>query len=112
MKTHWRKIAGKDFLVGEMLDGKEVTLTIKSVAVEQLQNQKGKEEKPVIRFNGTDQKLVVNVTNLKTITKVLKTPFIEEWAGKQITLIPVKGRFFGEDQEVVRVKQDFSNVKM
>ena len=111
-KTHWRKLTNKEFIVGEMLDGKEVTLVIKSVAVEELQNKQGKENKPVIRFNGTDQKLVLNVTNLKTISKVLKTPFIEEWTGQKITLIPIKGTFFGEEQEVIRIKKDYSNIKV
>jgi len=111
-KTHWRKVAGKEYLVGEQLDGKDVTLTIKSVVKETLQNAKGKEVKPVITFEKTDLKLVVNVTNMKAIAKVLGTPFIEEWAGQQITLTPVKGTFFGEEQEVVRIKQNYSNIKV
>ena len=110
-KTHWRAIAGKEYLIGEELDGKEVTLTIKEVVQEELQNQKGKEIKPVASFVGTDRKLVLNVTNMKAIAKVLGTPYIDDWAGKQITLKPVKGRFFGEDQTVVRIKQDYSNIK-
>jgi tRNA splicing ligase len=110
-KTHWRTIAGKEYLVGEELLGKEVPLTIKEVKIEELQNQKGKENKPVASFEGTERKLVLNITNMKTIAKVLGTPFTEEWAGKQITLIPVSGRFFGEDQIVVRIKQDYSSIK-
>ncbi len=111
-KTHWRTVAGKEFLVGEELNNKDVTLTIKNVAIEEVQNKQGKEKKPVASFVGTPKKLILNVTNMKSIAKVLKTPFVEDWAGKQITLTPVKGRFFGEDQEVVRIKMDYSQVKV
>jgi len=111
-KTHWRKIAGKEYLVGEQLDGKDVTLTIKAVVQEELQNAKGKETKPVITFEKTDLKLVVNVTNMKSIARVLGTPYVEEWAGQEITLTPLKGTFFGEEQEVVRIKHNFKNVKV
>ena len=111
-KTHWRKLAGKEYLVGEMLDGKPVTLTIKEVKHEQVTNQQGTETKPVCYFQGTTQKLVLNVTNMKTIAKELGTPYIEEWAGKQITLIPLHGKFFGEEQDVVRIKRNFKNVKV
>lgn len=111
-KTHWRAIAGKEYLVGEELNSKEVALTIEKAVVETLQNQKGTEEKPVLSFVGTDRKLVLNVTNMKTISKVLGSPYVEEWAGQKITLMPVKGRFFGEDQDVIRIKQDFSHIKV
>jgi len=111
-KTHWRTVAGKEYLVGEELNDKDVTLTIDKVTVEELQNAKGKENKPVMTFEGTDRKLVLNVTNMKTIAKVLKTSYIEEWAGQQITLTPLKGRFFGEDQTVIRIKQDLTKIKI
>lgn len=111
-KTHWRKIAGKEFLIGEMLDGKEVTLTIDHATQEEVQSQKGKEKKAVIYFKGTTQKMVANVTNMKAIAKELGSPYVEDWAGKQITLIPVSGRFFGEEQEVIRIKQNFKSIKV
>ena len=110
-KTHWRILAGKEYLVGEMLNGKELTLTIKKVEVEELQSERGKEEKPVISFDGTSQKLVVNNTNLKAIADTLQTPYVNEWIGKEITLIPVKGRFFGKEQEAIRVKKDLTKIK-
>ena len=111
-KEHWRNLMGKEFLVGEELDGKDVTLTIKSVSIEELQNAKGKDKKPVMSFEGTDRKVVMNITNMKAVAKTLKTPYYQEWIGKQNTLTPVEGFFFGEQQTVIRIKQDFSNVKI
>ena len=108
-KTHWRTIAGKEYLVGEELNNKEVTLTIKKVTIEELQNQKGKETKPVLSFVGTERKLVLNVTNMKAIAKELKTSFVEEWEGKKITLIPEHGKFFGVEQDVIRIKKNINS---
>jgi len=56
--------------------------------------------------------LVLNVTNMKSIAKIAGSNYIEDWAGVEITLIPVKGVFFGESQEVVRIKKDVSNIKV
>ncbi len=109
-KTHWRTIAGKEYLVGEELNGKEVTLTIEKVELTEIRNQKGVETKPVAFFVGTEKKLVLNVTNMKAITRALKTGYIEDWAGKQITLIPQSGRFFGVQQEVIRIKTDINSL--
>jgi hypothetical protein len=41
---------------------------------------------------------------MKIITKVLETPFIEEWAGKSIIIYSAKIRAFGESMEALRVK--------
>jgi len=111
-KEHWRSLMGKEFLIGEELNGQDVTLTIKNVLIEELQNAKGKEKKPVMTFDGTDKKVVMNVTNMKSVAKALKSPYPEDWVGQRITLTPVSGYFFGEQQTVIRIKQDFSKVKI
>ena len=120
-KTHWRKLAGKHNLVGEMLNNKDVTLTILKAVNENVINiQKTKkndgepvyDKKAVLYFVGTDQKLILNTTNMKSISKVLGTPFIEDWENRQITLTPLHGKFFGEMQDVIRIKQDYSQVKV
>ncbi len=103
-KTHWRLAAGKEYLVGEMLDGKEITLTIDKVERIEIQNQKGKEIKPVAFFKATEQRLVLNVTNMAAIAQQIGTPYIEEWVGQKITLRPVEGVFFGKKQVVIRIK--------
>ncbi len=103
-KTHWRLAAGKEYLVGEMLDSKEITLTIEKVERIEIQNQKGKEIKPVAFFKGTEQRLVLNVTNMAAIAQELGTPYIEEWSGQKIILRPVDGVFFGKKQIAIRIK--------
>lgn len=115
-KTHWRQVAGKEYLVGEQLNGKETTLTIKNVVKEDVLNlqetiknkgEKVYDKKAVMYFEKTDLKLVMNVTNLKTTSKVLGSKFVQDWIGKQITLIPVTAKFYGEVSEVIRIKEIF-----
>ena len=103
-KTHFRKLLGKEFLTGEELDGKDVELTIKTASQEEVQGQKGKENKLVLSFEKTDRKLILNITNAKAIAKIAGSGFVEDWPGKPITLTPIKGVFFGEAQEVIRIK--------
>ncbi len=110
-KKHWRQLAGKQHLIGEMLNGKEVTLTIKTAGQEELQSQRGVEKKLVISFEETDQKLVVNTTNAKSISKISGSGFVSDWIGVKVTLYPVRGTFFGQEQEVIRIKTDTSNIK-
>ena len=105
-KQHFRKLLGKEFLTGEELDGKDVTLTIKTATQDDVQGQKGKEKKLVLTFEKTDRKLILNITNAKAISKVAGSGFVEDWIGVPITLMPVKGVFFGEAQEVIRIKQE------
>ena len=123
-KTHWRTIAGKKNIVGELLQDKDVTMTIREAKKEDVINvrktmEAAKHKKPpvyeskgVLYFEKTDMKLILNPTNYLAITDVLGSPYIEDWKGKQITLTPLKGRWFGEDQTAVRIKKDYSNVKV
>ena len=103
-KTHWRKMAGKEFIVGEMLDGKDVTMTIKTVTIEELQSQKGTEKKVVATFEEADMKIVLNVTNMKSIAEKIGSGFVQDWIGKKVTFYPTKITAFGKTTEAIRVR--------
>jgi len=47
--------------------------------------------------------MILNVTNSKTIEKVHKTPYIEDWVSKQVLVKVVNIRAFGEQVDAVRV---------
>ena len=47
--------------------------------------------------------MVANATNLKRISKLLGSPFIEDWTNKQIVLTTEKVKAFGEIHDAVRV---------
>jgi hypothetical protein len=105
-KTHWRKLHNPDYLGAYALEpGKDMILTIKTAANEMVTGADGKKEEcMVLRFVEPEKPMIVNVTNAKTIEKIYKTPYIEEWAGKQIQLYVAKIKAFGETLDALRIR--------
>lgn len=90
------------------LQGKHVTMTISGWRYIDPKKDKGDDGRPmkgtVIKFDGSEKELVVNVTNYRTISQ-LHGLDPDDWSGKQITLYPTTCRF-GNDPNVpcIRVK--------
>lgn len=105
-KTHWKKLHNPDYFGAYcLLPGQEITVTIKTITLEEVVGQGGKKDQcTVARFKENQKPLILNVTNQKTIQKIYGTPYIEEWEGKLITLIHTIDKIQGEPMEVVRVK--------
>lgn len=105
--THWKKLMNPDYLGAYALQpGQELIVTIKSVANEIVTGTDGKKETcSVMHFVEDVKPLVLNATNSKTITKLLKTPYIEEWSGRKIQLYVEKGiKAFGDIVDAIRVR--------
>ncbi len=105
-KTHWKKWNNPDYLGAYAFQpGEEKTVTIKEVKREMVFNPSGsgKEECTVAYFFEDVKPLILNVTNCKTISKVWGTPYVEDWAGRKITLKVKKISAFGEMVDAVRV---------
>ena len=108
-KTHWKKYNNPDYLGAYAFQpGEEKTVTIKEVKREMVFNPSGsgREECTVAHFVEDIKPLILNVTNCKTISKVWGTPYIEDWAGRKITLKVKKISAFGEMVDAVRVSPD------
>lgn len=106
-KTHWKKWTNPDYLGSYAFQpGEEKTVTIKEVKREIVQNQQGKEECTVAYFVEDVKPLILNTTNCKTISKVWGTPYVEDWAGRKITLKVKKISAFGEMVDAVRVSAE------
>ncbi len=105
-QTHWKKLHNPDYLGAYSLDpGKDMILTIKTVKNEMVQNPDGKKEEcMVMTFIEPQKPMIVNATNAKTIEKLYKTPYIEEWAGQKIQLFVDKIRAFGDTVEALRIR--------
>lgn len=84
------------------LDGREVTVTIKGVKMENVGQTK--ELRPVIYFKGTNKGMVLNVTNSKRIAKITNSSDTDDWSGHKIILYPSETEFQGETVECLRVK--------
>lgn len=107
MKTHWKKLTSPNYTgAWDFQPGEEKTVTIKEVKQEIVQNQNGKEECTVAHFVEDIKPLILNKTNGGMIAKVWGTPYIEDWAGKKITLKIKKISAFGEMVDAVRVSPE------
>jgi hypothetical protein len=106
VKTHWKKLQNPDYLGSYSLDpGKDMILTIKNVKVESVTGPDNrKEDCMIITFVENVKPMIVNATNAKTITKLYKTPFIEEWSGKKIQLFATEVKAFGDVVEALRIR--------
>lgn len=107
-KTHWKKLDNPDFIGAYAFQpGEEKTLTVSTVSVEEITGADGKKENcTVIHWAESSNKpLILNTTNAKMITKMLQTPYIEDWAGRAVVLGVEIVSAFGEKVEAVRVKK-------
>lgn len=105
--THWKKLTNPDYLGAYALNpGEDLVVTIKSVANETVTGTDGKKETcSVMRFHENVKPMVLNATNSKTITKLLKTPYIEYWAGRKIQIYVETGvKAFGEVVDALRIR--------
>jgi hypothetical protein len=102
-KTHWKKMRNTNYIGGwDLLDG-DKTVTITKVTKEMVHDGKGGQaECCTVHFNEC-KPMVANSTNLKRITKLTGSAFIEDWTGKQIVLTTEKVKAFGEIHDAVRV---------
>lgn len=98
-------LSPSDYLAAVEFKGKDVTLTIKSVKVEDLQTAEGKKRAPVVSFHETKKLLVLTAkVNQSTIAK-LHGAAVEGWVDKRITLYPTTCNAFGNpDTDCIRVR--------
>src|SRR5688572_28279456 len=83
----WDELYPGRFLKAGEFKGKQVTLRIASVDVEELIGDKGAQIKGIISFVKTDKKLALNRTNGICIKEMFGKK-LPEWVGKRITLFP------------------------
>lgn len=108
MKTHFKKLQNPNYLgswdftdkYGNYLNR---VVTIDSVKTEEVfDGNGGKENLPVVHFKEC-KPMVLNSTNIKTISRVLASNFIEEWSGGKIELTVKKVKAFGDVHDAIRV---------
>jgi hypothetical protein len=77
---------GRFIKTGDLL-GKNVTLKIASVDLDELEGETGKKIKGVISFERTEKQLALNKTN-GICLKEMFGKRVQEWVGKRVTLMP------------------------
>ena len=92
------------FIKAADLQGQEWPVTITRLTMEEIENERGREEKPVLSFQGVSKALVVNVTNFDSIAE-MHGEETDNWPGKEIVLFPTTTRFGGKTVDCVRIKR-------
>lgn len=103
-KTHWKQLVDPRYIGAYALpNGDDITVTIVHVQLENITMMGGKKEDHTICHIKDQKPMILNVTNSKSIHK-LYGPFIEDWAGKQITLFASTAKMSGELVECLRIR--------
>lgn len=103
IKTHWKKLVNADYLAFCDLNG-DLNVKIVSVGREMVKGQNGKQEECTVARLAGQKPFIVNRTNAKIISKLVKSPYIEDWTGKTITLFQTYTSVAGEQVECLRVR--------
>ena len=105
-QTHWKSMTNPNYLgVYSLPEGRDIILTIKSVGQELVMGADGsKEQCVVMHFHEPVKPFICNKTNLKQITKLLKTPYVEQWAGHRIQIGSERVKAFGDVVDALRVR--------
>lgn len=103
-KTHWKSLINPDYIGAYSLgDAGDMTVTIDYVQTEEITGTGGKKEYCTVAHLVDQKPMILNVTNSKSIGKLYGN-FIEDWAGKQITLFATTTKLAGETVECLRVR--------
>lgn len=95
------------FLEAGDLDGKEITVTIKTVrepgGQDKGQNGEPLKDKAIVIFEKAKKEWILNKTNARTIRSLYGDKY-EGWKGKKVILFPTSCRAFGETVACIRVR--------
>lgn len=103
-KTHWKRLHNPDYIGAYSLnEGEDLTVAIDYVVREQITGTGGKKEECTVAHLVKNKPFILNATNSKSIAKLYGV-YIEDWAGKKITLYATTTRMGGETVECLRVR--------
>lgn len=95
------------FLKSGLFKGRDYTLTITDVDLEEMEETKNKKKqtkvKAIVSFRETPKQLVLNKTNGECC-KAMFGRNVSAWIGKRVTFCPQTVEAFGEEQLAIRVR--------
>jgi hypothetical protein len=115
MTTHWKKLTNPDYFGSHDLinpDGsyREITVKIKSVTIKEIVGDGGRKSQKNVLVTYETKPIILNNINQRTIQKVLKTPFIEQWKDRQIVIgVDTNVKAFGDVTDALRVRNRVVN---
>lgn len=103
-KTHYKRLMNPDYIGAYSLnEGEDLTVVIAHVAREVITGTGGKKEECTVAHLKGHKPMILNSTNQKSIAK-LYGPYIEDWAGKPITLFASTTKLAGDTVECLRIR--------
>ena len=103
-KTHYKTLMNPDYIGAYSLnEGEDLTVVIAHVAREVITGTGGKKEECTVAHLKNQKPMILNSTNQKSIAK-LYGPYIEDWAGKPITLFASTTKLAGDTVECLRIR--------
>lgn len=103
-KTHWNTIVETNYLSGEEIFGTKPILTIKEFKKEEVTGEGGRKENcGILYWQENVKPMIVNITNVKQISKLFGSPYKEDWQGKSIQLTTEKVKAFGQLWNAIRI---------
>ncbi|MBC5614276.1 hypothetical protein [Bacteroides hominis] len=105
--THWKSCFNYKYLgIQDLPDGKDIILTIQEVKCEEVIGIDGeKNTLPVLYFAENVKPMVCGKRNSDFITQSLKTPYHEQWIGKQIQVGCLREKNFGKFDDYLRPRK-------
>lgn len=102
-KTHWKTLINPEY-IGAYCIPNDTVIEIEKVIRELVTGTGGKKEECTVAYLKGMKPFILNRTNQKMITKLFKTPYIEDWIGRKITVYPTTTSLAGEITECLRVR--------
>ncbi len=103
-KTHYKRLMNPDYIGAYALnEGEDLTVVIDYVVREVITGTGGKKEECTVAHLRGQKPFILNSTNQKSIAR-LYGPYIEDWAGKPITLFASTTKLAGDTVECLRIR--------
>lgn len=77
----------------DVIEGDDKTFTIKSVEIEDFDNDGKKTQNPVLYLKGEKKGMVCNRTNSKTLAEIFNSDDTDDWEGKRIVVCSTEVQF-------------------
>ena len=105
----WKSKFPSKWLKAADLDGPRL-VTIKEVQDEDVAGDGL--EKPVAYFHGETKGLGLNVTNCRTLEKILGTDDVDRWIGKTVVIFKTETDYKGERVDCIRIRAPKPGAKL
>lgn len=104
--THWKLLTDQNYIGAYSLKpGEERIVEIHAVSKQPVKGTDGTEKQCTVATLKGEKPFILNRTNCKTLTKIFKSPYIENWKGKKIIIyVDPNVKAFGDVVEALRIR--------